>query len=232
MQVSSSQVQALTRAGVTHQLSPFSKATGVANVPLAAAGVAPGVARACAVFLNAAAGLRVSEALGLKWSDVDFAHGHLLLRRISRLNGSRNLGKAPDKPASTSFPAKKSIRRSPPRGRPGAKPGHSRAHEPDRSRHQCHRLRPAAARWAPAQIFVLALGGPLQLCVSANIYAEYEEVISRPRFKGSEEIIASALRTIRDKGFGSVQPRACTYARTLTTTCFSNVRKPRVPNIW
>jgi len=24
----------------------------------------------------------------------------------------------------------------------------------------------------PAQIFVLALGGPLQLCVSANIYAE------------------------------------------------------------
>lgn len=24
----------------------------------------------------------------------------------------------------------------------------------------------------PAQIFVLALGGPLQLCASANIYAE------------------------------------------------------------
>jgi integrase len=33
------------------------------------------------VFLNAATGLRVSEALGLKWSDVDFAHGHILLRR-------------------------------------------------------------------------------------------------------------------------------------------------------
>ena len=51
------------------------------------------------------------------------------------------------------------------------------------------------------RFFVLALGGPLQLCVSANIYAEYEEVISRPRFKRSEEIIASALRAIREKGF-------------------------------
>jgi putative PIN family toxin of toxin-antitoxin system len=53
-------------------------------------------------------------------------------------------------------------------------------------------------RWAPCADFRAALGGPLQLCVSANIYAEYEEVISRPRFKRSEEIIASALR---DKGF-------------------------------
>jgi len=60
----------------------------------------------------------------------------------------------------------------------------------------------------PAQVFVLALGGPLQLCViSANIYAEYEEVISRPRFKRSEEIIASALRAIRNKGFW-VRPTA------------------------
>ena len=59
----------------------------------------------------------------------------------------------------------------------------------------------------PAQIFVLALGGPLQLCVSANIYAEYEEVISRPRFKRSEEIIVGALRAIRNKGFW-VRPTA------------------------
>ena len=33
------------------------------------------------VFLNVATGLRISEALGLKWKDVDFAHGQLLLRR-------------------------------------------------------------------------------------------------------------------------------------------------------
>jgi uncharacterized protein len=59
----------------------------------------------------------------------------------------------------------------------------------------------------PAQVFVLALGGSLQLCVSANIYAEYEEVISRPRFKRSEEIIADALRAIRNKSFW-VRPTA------------------------
>jgi len=33
------------------------------------------------VFLNVATGLRISEALGLKWKDVDFAHGQLLLSR-------------------------------------------------------------------------------------------------------------------------------------------------------
>ena len=32
-------------------------------------------------------------------------------------------------------------------------------------------------------------------------HAEYEEVISRPRFKRSEEIISSTLRAIREKGF-------------------------------
>jgi putative PIN family toxin of toxin-antitoxin system len=35
----------------------------------------------------------------------------------------------------------------------------------------------------PAQVFVLALGGSIQLCVSGEVYAEYEEVISRPRFQ-------------------------------------------------
>jgi len=39
------------------------------------------------------------------------------------------------------------------------------------------------------------------MCVSGSIYAEYEEVISRPRFKHSEETIASALGAIREKGF-------------------------------
>jgi len=53
----------------------------------------------------------------------------------------------------------------------------------------------------PARIFMLALGGGLQLCVSATMYAEYEEVISRPRLQRSQEIIASTLRAIREKGF-------------------------------
>ena len=37
----------------------------------------------------------------------------------------------------------------------------------------------------PAQVFTLAIGGSLQLCVSGKVYAEYEEVISRPRFRTS-----------------------------------------------
>jgi len=53
----------------------------------------------------------------------------------------------------------------------------------------------------PAQVFVLAIGGSIQLCISGSVYAEYEEVISRPRFRWSEDIIAGALDTIREKGF-------------------------------
>jgi uncharacterized protein len=45
---------------------------------------------------------------------------------------------------------------------------------------------------------MMALGGLLQLCVSGSVYAEYEEVISRPRFKRSPEIIAGALQAIRE----------------------------------
>ncbi len=52
-----------------------------------------------------------------------------------------------------------------------------------------------------AQIFVVSLGGSIQLCVSGSVYAEYEEVISRPRLKRSEEIIAATLQSIREKGF-------------------------------
>jgi len=38
------------------------------------------------------------------------------------------------------------------------------------------------------------------MCVSGSIYAEYEEVISRPRFRRTEEIIAGTLRAIRETG--------------------------------
>src|ERR1035438_3697939 len=53
----------------------------------------------------------------------------------------------------------------------------------------------------PAQIFMLTLSGSLQLCLSGAIYAEYEEVISRPRFGRDPAIIAATLGTIRDKGY-------------------------------
>ncbi len=38
----------------------------------------------------------------------------------------------------------------------------------------------------PAQVFLLAIGASIQLCVSGNVYAEYEEVIRRPRFRRDE----------------------------------------------
>ena len=52
----------------------------------------------------------------------------------------------------------------------------------------------------PAQVLMLALGGSIQLCVSGSVYAEYEEVTSRPRFQRSEDIKAGALRAIREQG--------------------------------
>jgi uncharacterized protein len=53
----------------------------------------------------------------------------------------------------------------------------------------------------PAQVFLLAILEPdTQLCVSGDIYAEYEEVIRRPQFKRSAGEIEATLRVIREKG--------------------------------
>lgn len=65
----------------------------------------------------------------------------------------------------------------------------------------------------PAQTFVLTLSGSqAQLCVSGDIYAEYEEVIRRPKFKRSAGEIADTFRAIREMSFW-VKPtqkvRAC-----------------------
>lgn len=50
----------------------------------------------------------------------------------------------------------------------------------------------------PAEILLMTLeGADVQLCVSEEIFAEYREVISRPRFKRRGEEIASILGAIR-----------------------------------
>ena len=51
----------------------------------------------------------------------------------------------------------------------------------------------------PAEVFLLAVGNAVQMSVSGSIFAEYEEVIRRPRFRRTEETIRSALETIREK---------------------------------
>jgi uncharacterized protein len=54
----------------------------------------------------------------------------------------------------------------------------------------------------PARAFLITLAGSTtQLCVSGDIYAEYEEVIRRPKFNRNEAIVEQALRAIRENGF-------------------------------
>ena len=53
----------------------------------------------------------------------------------------------------------------------------------------------------PAAVFLLVAGGAVQLCISGNVYAEYEEVIRRPRLARDEEVITATLQTVREKGF-------------------------------
>jgi putative PIN family toxin of toxin-antitoxin system len=53
---------------------------------------------------------------------------------------------------------------------------------------------------SPARVFILAISGSIRLCVSGNVYGEYEEVIRRPRLRLTETVIASTLDTIRGKG--------------------------------
>lgn len=52
----------------------------------------------------------------------------------------------------------------------------------------------------PAQILLLALGGSVELCVSGSVFAEYEEVIRRPRFRRAEVTLLSTLQAIREQG--------------------------------
>jgi uncharacterized protein len=54
----------------------------------------------------------------------------------------------------------------------------------------------------PARVFLMTLLDPdTQLCVSGDVYAEYEEVIRRARFKRSESEIEATLRATRERGF-------------------------------
>ncbi len=50
-----------------------------------------------------------------------------------------------------------------------------------------------------------------RLCVSGNIYAEYEEVIRRPRLGRGAREIEETLRTIRERGFW-VKPTEAVHA--------------------
>ncbi len=54
----------------------------------------------------------------------------------------------------------------------------------------------------PAAVLALAFSGRVQLCVSEDIFGEYDEVIRRQRFKLPPEVVEGALQSIRSWGIG------------------------------
>lgn len=65
----------------------------------------------------------------------------------------------------------------------------------------------------PAQVFLRTIqDSETQLCVSGAVYAEYEEVVRRPRVRRSESEIADTLQAIRDRAHWVrpiIRVRAC-----------------------
>ena len=58
----------------------------------------------------------------------------------------------------------------------------------------------------PARAFLMTIAGPAaQLCITGDVYAEYEEVIRRPKFNRSDEVIEQTLRAVR-QGASWVRP--------------------------
>ena len=55
----------------------------------------------------------------------------------------------------------------------------------------------------PGRVFFMALRNQssIQLCVSAEVFAEYEEVLNRPKFNFTISAIEAALGSFREKGF-------------------------------
>jgi len=53
----------------------------------------------------------------------------------------------------------------------------------------------------PAKVLYLVRWGFLELCVSGPVYAVYEEVLQRPRFRRIESAIDPTLRFIRENGY-------------------------------
>ena len=54
----------------------------------------------------------------------------------------------------------------------------------------------------PGQLFVKVLQEPdFDLCMSGDVFAEYDEVIHRPRFQRSQSEIDDTLKAIRELGF-------------------------------
>ncbi|MFZ0314078.1 MAG: putative toxin-antitoxin system toxin component, PIN family [Candidatus Korobacteraceae bacterium] len=68
------------------------------------------------------------------------------------------------------------------------------------------------SRGVPAQVLLLSISEPdIQLCVSGDVFAEYEEVLARPLLRRSEGEIEGVLRAIREKSLW-ISPRETVHA--------------------
>jgi predicted nucleic acid-binding protein len=59
---------------------------------------------------------------------------------------------------------------------------------------------------------MVILQSDTQLCISGDVYAEYEEVIRRPRLNRTQSEIAARLRAVRENGLWVIpteKVRAC-----------------------
>ena len=87
---------------------------------------------------------------------------------------------------------------------------------------------PSPDQKMPIEVMALA-GTTAQLCVSGDVYAEYEEVIRRPKFNRTEMIVDHALRGIRQNGLW-VKPSEKVQPVPILTTTFSwGAPRPHVP---
>jgi len=60
-----------------------------------------------------------------------------------------------------------------------------------------------------ARVFLRTLQDQdMRLCVSAEVFSEYEEVLHRTRFNFTVSAIAATLDGLREKGFGSNRQRS------------------------
>jgi predicted nucleic acid-binding protein len=76
------------------------------------------------------------------------------------------------------------------------------SNDPGRPRHEyCDFCVAATSGFARSDLLLALAETTAQLCVSGDVYAEYEEVIRRPKFNRSEAIIRHALPAIRENGF-------------------------------
>jgi rRNA-processing protein FCF1 len=64
----------------------------------------------------------------------------------------------------------------------------------------------------PGRVFLLAINRSIQFCISGNVYAEYEEVIRRPRLRRDENVIAPRFTPFPRRPLGQAHgscPRVC-----------------------